>query len=406
MTKFSSSAGKAIFSGALCASTFLVALTLVALPVDGMASEVGAQPATSSTGYALLGPDFARGAIEPRLKASVVARARKLLKRDPSPAAHIRIEGVSSGQTRAPGTEQKPAETADAIARSKNSLEDMEAMLDLALAWRMTGQKPFLKKASQYLDAWVSTYELSFNPIDEGRFDNLILAYDLIKPQASKALRGKTEAFLRQMATGYIESMETGNVPIKPTLTNNWQSHRIKLATLASFQIGDEGLIERSHTLFNKQVDANLRADGTTIDFLQRDALHYVTYSVGSQLAAAASARVHGQDWYSYQGPAGQSLPRTLDWLSQFANGEQVHIEFVKSVVPYDRQRAAAGNATYQNAPWDPALADQVYALAAKLDPKWMALSRKLETANASRPSTGLAEDAPREWIYLLRDGK
>jgi hypothetical protein len=381
-------------------------LTLAGLPADAAAKAVTDQEAPAPSSYALLGPQFGRGVTDDRLKTAIVDRARKLLDRDPAPAKHIRVEGVSSGQTQVPGVAVKSAETADSIARSRISLEDMEAMLDLALAWRVTGEKPFLRKACQYIEAWVSTYELSFNPVDEGRFDNLILAYDLVETRAPKALRDKADAFMRQMATGYIEAMETGNVPIKPTLTNNWQSHRIKLATLAAYQLGDDQLIARSHDLFNKQVDANLFGDGTTVDFQQRDALHYVTYSVGSQLTAAAAAQAHGKDWYSYKGPAGQSLPRTLAWLGQFARGEQVHIEFLKSVVPYDRQRAAAGGQTYQNKPWNPATADQVYALAASLDPKWFELSKQLQAANASGPSSGLAEDEPREWLYLLRDGK
>lgn len=404
MTNSPVAAGKTRSALILIASALAMGLGIAAVPAGAKEAPVRAKVAPSA--YALLDPQFARGPIAAAYRSAVVARASQFLDRAPAPAKHIRIEGVSSGQTNAPGAAARPPETADALARSRRSLEDMEAMLDLGLAWRMTNDKRYVKKACQYLEAWVSTYELSFNPVDEGRFDSLILAYDLVQAQAPATLRAKVRAFLERMATGYIEAMETGNVPIKPTLTNNWQSHRIKLATLAAFQIGDQDLITRAHTLFNRQVDANLRADGTTVDFLQRDALHYVTYSLGSQLTAAAAAKAHGQDWYNYKGPAGLSLPRTLDWLSQYASGDQVHIEFVKSVVPYDRQRAAAGGATYQNKPWDPATADQVYALAAKLDPKWMSLSKKLEALNARTPLTDLAEDAPREWLYLLREGK
>lgn len=42
-----------------------------------------------------------------------------------------------------------------------------------AAAWRLTGDKAFLKQSERYLDAWVSTYQITFNPIDEGRFDGL-----------------------------------------------------------------------------------------------------------------------------------------------------------------------------------------------------------------------------------------
>lgn len=353
-------------------------------------------------GYAVLGPNFAHGKVDPVLKGRVIARARLALQRAPRPSTNIRIEGTSSGQTKAPGAANVAAATPDELAAAKASLEDMEAMFDLAFAWRLTGNRQFLQATDRYLDAWVSTYQLSFNPIDEGRFDKLILAYDLVKAASSASTRTKVDAFLRKMATGYIEAMESGNVPVKPTLTNNWQSHRIKLATLAAFQIGDPELAGRAQRLFKAQIDANLRPDGTTVDFLQRDALHYVTYSVSSQLMAAMSASSHGQNWYAYQGPEGRSLAKTLDWLSPFASGNQEHIEFVHSVVPYDRQRAAAGGAIYQNKTWNPLTSAQVYLLAGVLDPRWGDLGRRLEQANVARNLPVNPEEGPNEWLLVL----
>lgn len=358
--------------------------------------------------YAILGPRFARGSVDPALKGRIVERARLALAlaRAPRARAHVRIEGTSSGQTRAPGAAAVAAASQDELAAARASLEDMEAMFDLALAWRLTGDKRYLKATDRYLDAWVSTYELSFNPVDEGRFGKLVLAYDLVETATPSRTRRKVDAFLRAMARGYIEAMESGNVPIKPTLTNNWQSHRIKLATLAAFQVGDRDLIDRAHRLFNAQVDANMRANGTTVDFLQRDALHYVTYSASSQLLAALAAAAHGEDWYGYKGPEGQGLARTLEWLDAFASGARQHIEFLHSVVPYDRQRAAAGGAIYQNKPWDPLTSASVYLMAGSLDARWTARARALERARMDRNTPIDPDEGPDEWLSILMKGE
>lgn len=380
------------------------ALALAALPMPTAAETTSTAPTRQHQTYAILGPHFAHGKIDPALKRRIVGRARLALHHAPRPSARIRIEGTSSGQTQAPGAASMAPATQDEIAAAKNSLEDMEVMFDFALAWRLTGDKSYLHTADRYLDAWASTYRLSFNSIDEARFDKLILAYDLVKAATPSETRHKVNMFLRNMAIGYIEAMESGNVPIEPTLTNNWQSHRIKLATLAAFQIDDADLTERAHRLFNAQVDANLRPDGTTVDFLQRDALHYVTFSVSSQLMAAIAASTHGQNWYGYQGPDGQSLTKTLDWLSRFASGKQEHTEFVHSVVPYDRQRAAAGGAIFQNKAWAPETATQVYLMAGSLDPRWANLARRLERSKATRKLPLDSEEGPDEWLSIFME--
>ncbi len=394
--------------GILFRGTCIAILMAGAMPVSAAASPAITKNAADrlDDSYAILGPLFARGSVDPALKRRIVERARLALARPSRARAHIRIEGTSSGHTKAPGAAAVAAASPDELAAARSSLEDMDAMFDLAVAWRLTGDKRYLEASDRYLDAWVSTYELSLNPVDEGRFGKLVLAYDLVETATPSKTRRKVDAFLRNMARGYIEAMESENVPIKPTLINNWQSHRIKLATLAAFQIGDRDLIDRAHRLFDAHVDANMRPDGTTVDFLQRDALHYVTYSVSSQLLAAMAAAAHGEDWYGYRGPGGQGLPWTLGWLDTFASGKQQHTEFVHSVVPYDRQRAAAGGSIYQNRSWDPLTAATVYLMAASLDPQWVERARALERARADRSAPVDPDEGPDEWLSILLEGK
>jgi hypothetical protein len=307
----------------------------------------------------------------------VIARARAALDRPPGAVASLHVEGTLPTQA-----------TADA----RHALEDMMIVRDAALAWRLTGDRAFLDQTARFLDAWTSTYQLSFNPIDETNFDALILAYDLAKPDLPKATRARMDDFLRRLASGYLEAIDTGNVKYKATLSNNWQSHRIELITLAAFELGDQDLIRRAREAFNKQIAINVRPDGSTLDFLQRDALHYVAYDLEPLLTAAVAAKVNGQDWYNWTSEQGSSLARAVAWFAPYARGEQTHVEFARSVVPFDRQRAQAGQAEYQHHAWRPAAGVGTFTLAAMLDPRYRALSEKL-----------LAEADPKpDWMLLI----
>jgi hypothetical protein len=309
--------------------------------------------------------------------ARVIARARSALNLPPHAVTQLHVEGTL------------PAQAED----SRQALKDMVIMRDAALAWRLTGDRAFLDQTVRYIDAWTSIYQISFNPIDETGFASLIFAYHLTRPNMPKPMRTRADAFLRRMASGYIETIDTGNVKYKLTLRNNWQSHRIKLVTLAAFELGDQDLIRRARDLFNQQIATNLYADGTSLDFEQRDALHYVVYDLEPLLTAALAAKINGQDWYSQKSFQGASLRCSLDWLATFARGERVHIEFVNSVVAFDRERAAAGLKEYQPHAWEPVKGADTFLLASMLDPRYRALSDKLLAGANPQP----------DWILLIR---
>ncbi len=371
---------------AMCA-----ALVLLLQPAGANASPLPPPMRAMGTSYALFGSGFAAKLGKSAPGKAIIMQARSALDRPPGAIAVVHMEGTLPGQGIA--------------AQSVAAMRDMQIILDLALAWRMTRDRAYLAQTQRYLDAWTTTYQISLNPVDEGGFDKLILGYDLTKASLPAETRARTDDFLRRMATGYITAMETKKVAIPPTLYNNWQSHRIKLATLGAFEIGDSDLIARAHALFTAHLANNLHADGSTLDFGQRDALHYVTYSTDSLLLAALSASAHGQNWYAEQTPKGASLGKTLEWLARFARGDETHIEFAHSVVPFDRQRAAAGGKEYQPHPWNPASAVDTYILAARLDPQFVTLRDALIAQALASPDRRESEgDA--NWMMLLAASK
>jgi hypothetical protein len=319
--------------------------------------------------YAILGPDYAKGDAQAPAAQEVVSKAKAALGRPPGAIPKLHTEGTLPGK----GIREI----------SLKAKQDQPIMLNLALAWRLTGDRAYLDQAGRYLEAWADIYEPSFNPIDETGFDALLLAYDLTEADLPAATRTKVDKMWRGMASGYLDAMDG-----KPkNFHTNWQSHRVKLAAMAAFQTGDAKLIERARAAFRAQVAANIQPDGSVFDFHERDALHYVTYDLDPLMMAALSAKAHGEDWMNWKAGNGVSLAAAVDWLVPYARGQKTHIEFAHSKIQFDRDRAAAGQKEYAPHPWDVSNAVGTYGLATLLDARYRIVLDEVSAKTGRKPA-------------------
>ena len=319
--------------------------------------------ASAEAPFALVSPDEAAALAHAKpssARAQAIRFADRVLGRPPHAMARLHVEGTLPHH--------------GIYDESREALRDFPAARDLALAARLTGDARYAQAAARFIAAWIQTYRPSFNPIDETGFDSLILAFDLL-PEAEKAPLGEpARRFWESLSQGYLDRMPT----LKGgTATNNWQSHRVKLATLAAFAAGEPGLVARARQAYAAQLAANLKPDGSCIDFEQRDAIHYVVYDLEPLMAAALAAHRHGEDWYGLAAPSGAALPRALDWLAPYLDGRLRHAEFVHSTVRFDYQRREAGLAGFAGA-FDAKAARDLIAMAARLDARYAPLSRTL----------------------------
>ncbi|UFS68801.1 alginate lyase family protein [Geomonas sp. RF6] len=257
---------------------------------------------------------------------------------------------------------------------SMEAAKDFTAARDLALAGRLTRDPEKLKRAAGIISAWLAVYHPTYNPIDESRIDSLIIAYDLLPPDVKAPLAKPMNNFLRELAEGYLDRLP--QVTDK-TATNNWQSHRIKLITLASYALGDRSLIAQAKSAYRTQLANNIRPDGSTVDFQERDAVHYVVYDLEPLALAALAAQEHGEDWYHLKNPAGVGLEEALLWLKPYADGSATHDEFVRSKVKFDAERRKAGIAEFRGQ-FDPKGARGVMMIAARLDPRFIPTTKEL----------------------------
>jgi len=258
---------------------------------------------------------------------------------------------------------------------------DWQIALRAAMAWQIGHDPRYLRQVDAYLLAWAGTYEPDFNPIDETNLDALIGAYALTRHALQPTTRAAMQALLRKLGEGYVERMHALSRSPRGGEINNWQSHRIKLVALAAAALGDGGMLQEATLLFQHQVAGNIHADGSVYDFFERDALHYVVYDLQPLVQAALAVKPYASvdDWLHYEAPTGASLAKALDWLRPYAQGSRSHEEFVHSKVKFDAARAQAGESGFSGA-WDPQTSIALYWLAARLDPRYLPVAKKLST--------------------------
>lgn len=264
--------------------------------------------------------------------------------------------------------------------QSVQAEKDLDLLRDAALAWRATSDDRYLRLVDRLLYAWVTTYQPSFNPIDETHFEGLILAYDMTASALPVKTRDASMAFLTKFANGYIAQIDAQPRPLTGTFRNNWQSHRIKLIAMAAFTLDNRKMILAAQRLFVEHIGDNIEPDGSTVDFKERDALHYVTYDLQPLVTAALAARRHNRNWLAEKASNGATLAAALNWLTPYALGTRTHEEFVHSDVPFDAKRREAGLPGYTGQ-WDPKNATELFHLAARLDGRYTPIALHLAPA-------------------------
>ncbi|HEY1609455.1 MAG TPA: alginate lyase family protein [Paraburkholderia sp.] len=327
--------------------------SLGAMPAARAAMNFCAAPALQSS---------ERTSADPGVKA-LVANVQAHLNDAPRPLARLHTEGTLPHQ--------------GIYDQSVDAQKDLDLMRDAALAWRATGDERYLRLVDRFLYAWSTTYQPSFNPIDETHFEALILAYDMTASALPVKTRNAAMAFITKLATGYIAQIDAQPRPLRGTFANNWQSHRIKLIAMAAFTLDNRRMIATAQRLFVEHLGDNIAPDGSTLDFKERDALYYAAYDLQPLVTAALAARRHNRNWLNERARNGATLARALDWLVPYALGQKTHDEFVHSSVPFDATRREAGLPGFTGA-WDPKSAAELFHLAARLDGRYAPVAVKL----------------------------
>lgn len=305
----------------------------------------------------------------------------------PNPADTILTEGILQGD---------PRKT-----KTWKSLEDMQKIYALGLCYKVTNEQSYLAKASDFLDAWASKNQPQGNPINDTNLDRIIFTYDLLKTELSTDVKRNVAAWLKRVAEQEIKTYDKAVASGKGvTFINNWHSHRIKEVAEVAWAVNDKELMQWTKEAYKRQIAKNLRPDGSSLDFHERDALHYHIYDVDPLMVAAAILWRDGKfgtNPYSYQSPEGNSLKGAVDWLLPYFTGAQTHAEFVNSKAAFDKKRAANGEKGYiAGTLFNPAEARSSIALAAYFEPQLIKVYQEQTKSSSKYPT----------WQFVLNEVK
>lgn len=262
-------------------------------------------------------------------------------------------------------------------ARSATSLKDMDKIEALAVAFKVYGNPAYATAAGTYLAAWAGLNRPSGQAIDETGLEPGIFGYRIVRMELPAILRSRIDQWMRNIARAEIGSRDIS----KGTAKNNWHSHRLKTVGLIGFAVGDSQLIAYARDGFKAQIQDNLLPDGSSIDFLERDALSYHVYDLRPLTALAMACSETGEDLYHWQAANGASVARSVQWLLPFVRGEKVHAEFVGSHVPFDIKRSRNHEKGHEiGALWEPKNALPLLDMAVAYDASLGPLARSFGT--------------------------
>lgn len=257
--------------------------------------------------------------------------------------------------------------------------KDWQKMREVALLWCATHKQDYVVALSRLMQGWAEIYRPNFNPIDETNLDAFIEAYNLAHDALTPSARIKSQRLIRIMTEGYLKQMEYRHSSNDSRWSNNWNSHRVKLVVMGAGALNDSKLWEKAKIQFIDQVNRNINPDGSTLDFDERDALHYVVYDLTPLLAAAIIAQSKGESWLFYKTKNGSSLEKAVNWLLPYALGKKTHLEFINTRVKFDIVRKNAGLMGYSGV-WNPHEAAELFKLASSLDKKYASVPKKIDS--------------------------
>ncbi|SFA42462.1 Alginate lyase [Pedobacter suwonensis] len=247
------------------------------------------------------------------------------LNETPNPIDTVRTEGLLKGNPKKEKT--------------RSALADMNKMFALALQYRITDDRKYLNKCAEFLVAWAKTNKPGGDPIDDTNLDKAIDAFDLIRKDLAGKDKQQIEQWLMETAWAEINSkrMKAG----RATAINNWNAHRLKEVGEIGYVLNNQEFIKWTIENLKSHININLFPDGTSLDFKERDAMHYHIYDLEPMLKLAIMIdRAKGPDFYTYQSPKGSSIKKSVEWLIPYINGEKQHEEYVHTTVKFDRDRA------------------------------------------------------------------
>jgi hypothetical protein len=206
-------------------------------------------------------------------------------------------------------------------------LRDSQNTALLALAYYLSGKKIYLKQAKKYLLAWAKLYQPNGHPINETRLEGFLWAYDLLYCEFNQTEHRIIKIWLLNLQSNK-HNWQFGSSSGK----NNLRTHQLKILLMVDRLLEDEKSLNTDKETLRHHIDKNLLKDGISIDYQERDALHYHVYNL--------------EPWLEIALLEPQYLPRvkeSYDYLIKQIKDGNIHNQFANSTQKIDQKRAKGG---------------------------------------------------------------
>ncbi len=247
-------------------------------------------------------------------KKTLLEKAKKLLDKKPQPQKQLRSSGITDAKSKV-------------LKETRVALRDSQNAALLSLAYYITSEDAYLQQAKQYILEWAKTHKPTGHPIDETRLEGFLWAYDLLSCHFSTKQQEIVKEWLVAIQIKKHQ-WKFGTSSSK----NNLRTHQLKILLMLDRLLNDEESLKQDLAQLELHAKTNFFKDGSSIDYKERDALHYHVFNLEPWLEIALLE-------FNYSEPVNQSF----DFLAKQIKAENIHNQFVNSQQKIDKKREKGG---------------------------------------------------------------
>lgn len=173
------------------------------------------------------------------------------------------------------------------------------------------------------------------NPITECNVYFLCDAFRKISSAFSPEECKKIKEWAVAIASALLKSYDEGF-----RIENNFQSHRIHIVSCIGYTFNQRVFVLWAYRAWSKQIETNLRPNGSSLDFEERDSLTYHVFNLQALVFTIKylSPYFPRFNFYNYASPKNTSLKKSVDFLKPYIKGERQNIMFVNTKYASDKQ--------------------------------------------------------------------
>jgi len=231
-----------------------------------------------------------------------------------------RAEGLLDRQPHAPEHWYVPGYYRDATghSRAKRGLQDdANAVYELALCWRMTGDERYARTAVRLIEGWVTTVQTTSRKDDS----TLSFSYHFPPMIFGADILASWQGFSADRQDAFRRFCRETALPLNTmNRNNNWGNWGLVLVLACARYLDDDALPDRGEERWKELLDRQIDNRGHLHHEVRRSGgmrgIWYSHFSLFPQTIAAEILRLTGRDLYDWRSPDGHTLRQAFEPLA------------------------------------------------------------------------------------------